>query len=50
MADAKLKALARLPIHLLGAVLNGMRGERWYEHQGHASWDASPDEAYVGST
>jgi capsular exopolysaccharide synthesis family protein len=50
MAHAKLKLLARLPIRLLGAVLNGMRDEGGFSHQAYSDWDLSEDEVQVPET
>lgn len=48
LADAKLEVLDRLPIRLLGAVLNGVPSTREYRYYAYESDYASHDEAEPG--
>jgi hypothetical protein len=47
MAEAKLKVLARLPIRVCGAVLNGMGDDGGYRHPAYSDWDLSENEVDV---
>ena len=48
LAEAKLRILDRLPVNVLGAVLNGIRAEGIYQYYGYLSdYSSEPDEPPV---
>jgi capsular exopolysaccharide synthesis family protein len=50
MAEAKLKVVQRLPIHLLGVVLNDLRDEGTYPYYAYLPSDLSEDRPRAGDT
>ena len=50
LAEAKLRILDRLPVNVLGAVLNGIRAEGIYQYYGYLSdYSSEPDEPPVAA-